>query len=82
MARSVKSYSGRLAIEFARGFDFDSHQNLIKVTDLEGNSMADYRMRPIVGNNGLHLAGYGPEGFTFVPYRNDGKFYLVKAKLP
>lgn len=82
LARSIKFYSGRLAIEFDRWFDFDPHQNLIKVTDLEGNSIADYRMLPVIGNHSLYLAGYGSEGFTFVPYENEEKFYLVKASLP
>jgi hypothetical protein len=82
LARSIKFYAGRLAIEFDRGFHFDTHQNLIKVTDLQGNSIAEYRMRPVVGDHSLYLAGYGPEGFTFVPYENDDKLYLVKSKLP
>jgi hypothetical protein len=37
LARSIKFYAGRLAIEFDRGFHFDTHQNLIKVTDLQGS---------------------------------------------
>jgi hypothetical protein len=82
LARSIKFYSGRLAVEFDRWFNFDTHQNVIKLTDLEGNSIADYRMRPVEGNHALYLAGYGPQGFTFVPYENQDSFYLVKAKLP
>ncbi len=82
LARSIKFYAGRLAIEFDRWFNFDGHQNVIKLTNLEGNSIADYRMRPVVGNHALYLAGYGSEGFTFIPYENEDKFYLVKAKLP
>ena len=39
-------------------------------------------IRPVVGNNALHLAGYGSKGFTFVPYKTDGDLYLVKASLP
>lgn len=82
LARSIKSYAGRLAIEFDRGFNFDTHQNLIKVTDLKGTSIAAYRMPPVVGTHSLYLAGYGPEGFTFLPYENEDKLYLVRAKLP
>jgi hypothetical protein len=82
LARSIKFYSGRLAVEFDRWFNFDTHQNVIKVTDLEGNSIADYRMRPVEGNHALYLAGYGSDGFTFVPYENENTFYLVKARLP
>lgn len=82
LARSIKFYAGRLAIEFDRWFNFDIHQNLIKVTDLEGNSIADYRMRPVEGMHALYLAGYSSEGFTFIPYENEKEFYLVKAKLP
>jgi hypothetical protein len=81
VARSIKSYAGRLAVEFDRWFDYDTHQNVIRVTDLKGNSIADYRMRPVVGNHSLYLAGYGSEGFTFVPYENEDNLYLVKAKL-
>jgi hypothetical protein len=47
-----------------------------------GNPIAAYRMHPVVGNHALYLAGYGPKGFTFVLYENDGELYLVKAKLP
>ena len=82
LARSIKFYSGRLAVEFDRWFNFDTHQNLIRVTDLEGNSIADYRIRPVEGNHALYLAGYGSQGFTFIPYENEDKLYLVKAKLP
>jgi hypothetical protein len=82
LARSIKFYAGRLAVEFDRWFNFDTHQNLIKVTDLEGNSITDYRMRPVEGNHALYLAGYGSQGFTFIPYENEDRFYLVKAKLP
>jgi len=82
LARSIKFYSGSLAIEFDRWFNFDAHLNLVRVTDLEGHSIADYRMRPVVGNHALYLAGYGSEGFTFIPYQNDDNLYLVKAKLP
>ncbi|MGD0570031.1 MAG: hypothetical protein ABSA78_16640 [Candidatus Sulfotelmatobacter sp.] len=81
LARSIKFYSGRLAVEFDRWFDFDAHQNVIKVTDLEGNPIADYRIRPAEANHALYLAGYGPEGFTFVPYENEDSFYLIKAAI-
>jgi hypothetical protein len=82
LARSIKSFGARLAVEFDRWFDFDAHQNLIAVTDLQGNSIADYRMRPVEGNHALYLAGYSPGSFTFIPYENEDKLYLVKAKLP
>ncbi len=82
VARSIKSYAGRLAIQFDKWIDTDSQQSLIKVTDLQGNSIANYRIRPVVGNRSLYLAGYGSDGFTFVPYHSDDKLYLVKAKLP
>jgi hypothetical protein len=39
-------------------------------------------MRPVVANYSLYLAGYGPEGFTFLPYENENNLYPVKAKLP
>lgn len=82
LTRSIKFYSGRLAVEFDRWFNFDSHQNVIKVTDLEGSPIADYRIRPVEANHALYLAGYGPGGFTFVPYENEDSLYLIKARLP
>jgi hypothetical protein len=81
-ARSLKSYGERLAIQFYKWVDTDSQQSLIKVTDLEGNSIANYRMKPVEGNRSLYLAGYGSDGFTFVPYHSEDKLYLVEAKLP
>ena len=79
--RSVKSYAGRLAIGFGGWVNTDPHQNLIKVTDLQGNPLADYVVSAI-GDESLFMAGYGPEGFTFVPDLTKDKLYLVKAKLP
>ncbi len=82
VTRSIKSYNGRLAIQFDKWFDIDTRQNLIEVTDLEGNPIAEYRMGTVVGNHSLYLAGYDSQGFTFMPYENDANLYLVKAKLP
>jgi hypothetical protein len=79
VARGIKSYAGRLAI----GFDgsVDANTQLIKVTDLQGASIADYGISTI-GDESLFLAGYDSEGFTFVPDFTKNKFYLLKAKLP
>jgi hypothetical protein len=82
VARSIRSYNGRLAIQFDKWLDTGAQQGLIKVTDLEGNSIANYRMRPVEENHSLSLVGYGSDGFTFLPYHNGDKLYLVKAKLP
>jgi hypothetical protein len=79
-ARSIKAYAGRLAIEFD-DLDAGTHRTLIKVTDLQGNLLADYSLGPVEGHS-LYLAGYGPGGFTFTPYFHEDKLYLVKAKLP
>lgn len=42
VASSIKSYAGQLAIGFA--WQRDLHENLIKVIDVKGNSIADYEL--------------------------------------
>jgi len=82
IARSIKSYSGLLAVQFDKSVDVDSGQNLISVSDLLGNPKATYRMWPVVGNHSLFLAGFGRDGLTFLPYFTEDKLYLVRTKLP
>jgi hypothetical protein len=83
VARSIRSYAGRLAIEFDDNWAGAYRRNLIKVTDLQGNSIADYKIGT-VGDHFLYLAGYGPDGLTFMPYDtdNEDKLFFVKTKLP
>jgi hypothetical protein len=78
-ARGIKFFAGRLAIRFDG--PTDSGQQLIKVIDTEGKSIADYE----VGSkevNSLALACYDAEGFTLVSESAESKLYLLKAKLP
>jgi len=83
VARSLKSYEGRLAVQFDKEAGSGGRQSLLKVTDLAGNSIATYRVDPTaVGGRSFFLAGYGPDGFTFVPFYSENKMYVVKAKLP
>jgi hypothetical protein len=77
-AASVKAYRGRLAIEFVQSSDAGIS---IKVIDLKGNPIADYRM-DAVGAYSIALACYGSEGLTFIPYFAETKLCLLKAKLP
>jgi hypothetical protein len=43
----------------------------------------DWRLRgECHRGNSLFLAGYGPEGLTFIPYFSEDKLYVVRAKLP
>jgi hypothetical protein len=78
VASSIKAYGGRLAIEFVQSSDAGIS---IKVIDLKGNPVADYRMDAI-GTYSLALACFGSEGLTMVPYFAETKLYLLKAKLP
>jgi hypothetical protein len=74
VAGSIKSYDGRLAI------GFNGPNNLVVVTDLEGNVIANYtidRHKP----DWPALACYGSEGFTFVTVYAEKELYLLKAKL-
>jgi hypothetical protein len=68
VARTLKSYAGRLAVQFDKQAGSGGRQSLVKVTDLGGNLMATYRVDPTaVGGRSFFLAGYGRDGFTFVP---------------
>jgi hypothetical protein len=80
VARSIKLYAGHLAVEFDDKWAGE-RRNLIKVTDLQGGPVADYKIGT-VGGDFLYMADYGPEGFTFTPWSHEGNMYLVKAKLP
>jgi len=82
VARNIKSYAGRLAVEFDDNYAGE-YRNLIKVTDLQGKSIADYGMGKVEGQF-LYLAGYSAAGFHFMPYEttDDKKMFVVNAKLP
>lgn len=83
IARSIRVYAGRIAVQFDKWLDSDNQRNLIQVTDLEGLPLTDYRVGPMAdGNGSLYLAGFGSDGFTFTPYYAEKEMYLVKAKLP
>jgi hypothetical protein len=79
-ANSIRFYAGRLAV----GFDWLGHvpQNLIKVIDLKGNSIADYEVRESASDLDPILACYGSEGFTLVPRGGDTTLHLFTVKLP
>ena len=77
-AASIKAYARRLAIGFVRSSDGAIS---IKVIDLKGNAIGDYRM-DAVGTYSLALACYGSEGLTFIPQFAESKLYLLKTRLP
>jgi hypothetical protein len=79
-ANSIRFHAGRLAV----GFDWLGHvpQNLIKVIDLKGNSIADYEVRESAGDSDPILACYGSEGFTLIPRGGDTALHLLTVKLP
>jgi hypothetical protein len=79
-ASSIKFYARRLAI----GFDWvgNAPRSLIKVTDLRGNSIADYEIGEGAGDSDPILACYGSKGFTLIPRSAETKLHLREAKLP
>lgn len=78
-ARSIKSYAGRLAVQFDGSTGSD--QYLVKVIDTRGNLIGDYGVGGIEVNP-LVLACYDSEGLTMISEAAHSKLYLVKAKLP
>ncbi len=75
VAGDIKLYAGRIAI------GFNGPSTLVVVTDLEGNTIANYtvdRRKP----DWPALACYDSEGFTFATVYAEKELYLLKAKLP
>lgn len=70
--RGIESYAGQLAI------GFNGPTPLVRVTDLEGNSIANYT---VSGQGHLDLACYGPQGLTFIASRAGERSYLLRASL-
>ena len=77
-ANSIKFHAGRLAV----GYSWLNHvpQNLIKVIDLEGNSIAGYEVREGPKDSNPILACYNSDGFTLIPRQADTKLHLLVAK--
>jgi hypothetical protein len=80
VTNSIKFHDGRLAI----GFNWlgDLPESLIKVIDLRGNSIADYRVKEGAKDSNPILACYTSDGFTLMPRLAGAKPYLLTAKLP
>jgi hypothetical protein len=71
-ASSIKSYDGRLAFAFSASDHVE-----IQVTDLEGTSVAAYR---VATNDVLDLACYDAGGFTLIAVDASTNLYLLRAK--
>jgi hypothetical protein len=83
VARSIRSYAGRIAVGFGSRTHMGPYR--VKIVDLQGNSVAEYSLGSnavFVGDEGLDLACYGAEGLTLVPDRIESKAYMLRAKLP
>lgn len=80
VADSIKSYDGRLAIGFWRP---DSKQSLVKITDMKGNSIANYDIRKdgLAQNRSLSLTCYGPKGLTMLGDMKN-KLLLFRVSVP
>ena len=77
-ANSIKFHAGRLAVGYS--WLGDVAQNLIKVIDLDGNSIADYEVREGPKDSDPILACYNSDGFTLIPRWADTKLHLLVAK--
>ena len=79
-ANSIKFHAGRLAV--GHSWLGDVPQNLIKVIDLDGNSIADYEVRegPKDSDSDSILACYNSDGFTLIPRMADTNLHLLVAK--
>jgi hypothetical protein len=80
IANSLKFYAGHLAIGFDRQAGDD--QIPIKIIDLQGNSVADYKAGGNFSGGAPILACYNSEGITMLPSYSESTLYLLKAKLP
>lgn len=83
VARSIRSYSGRLAIGFGSRIQIGPYR--VKIVDLQGNSVGDYSVaysEAFVGDEGLDLACYDSTGLTLVPDSSESKSYVLRARLP
>lgn len=81
ISNSIRFYHNRLAI----GFDWPdlNPESLIKVLDLEGNLIADYKIKedPKDSSNPI-LACYNSAGFTLMPRGVGRSPHLFTAKVP
>ena len=83
VARSIRYYSGRIAI----GFDSRTHAHpyQVKIVDPLGNPIAEYSLgssAAFVGDEGLDVGCYDANGLTLVPDRIESKSYVLRARLP
>jgi hypothetical protein len=79
-ANSIKFYAGHLAV----GFNWvnDMPPTLIKVFDLNGDSLADYKVNEGAKDSDPILACYNAEGFTLLPRVAEKNLRLLTAKVP
>ena len=77
---SIKFYDGRLAI----GLDWRGHvpPGLVKVVDLKGNPVADYKIAEVTADSSHLLACYNAAGLTLIPTKLDTTVHLLNVKLP
>ena len=79
-ANSIKFHAGRLAVGYS--WLGDVPQNLIKVIDLEGNSVADYEVHEGPKDSDPILACYNSDGFTLIPRAAETNLHLLMATMP
>ena len=79
-SNSIKFYDNRLAI----GFDWpgETPESLIKVVDLNGSSIADYKVKEGPKDSSPILACYNSAGFTLMPRGVGHSPHLFTGKIP
>lgn len=79
-ANSIKFYAGHLAV----GFEWlnETPPSFIKVFDLNGDLVANYRVKEGAKDSDPILACYNAEGFTLVPRVAEKYLRLLTAKVP
>lgn len=76
-ANSIKFYQGKLAIGF--NWQGDVPESLIKVIDLQGNVIAEYRVKENAEDSDPILACFNSEGFTLIPRQAENKLHVLKV---
>jgi hypothetical protein len=82
VASSIRSHDKRLAVQFkAQQWWTGTTPSLIKVIDLQGYPIRDYKVDTGVAGEVSDLAGFDSDGFTFSPDLRGNQAYLIRAKL-
>ncbi|MBZ5531609.1 MAG: hypothetical protein LAO20_09270 [Acidobacteriia bacterium] len=74
----MKASPGRLALVFHKGRGATQADGIVRVVDLQGNSVANYLLNSLWGGGALTC--YVPPGFIFANTKSDGFVYFYHAE--